>query len=221
MPQMKRHSQKTEYRLLKTSAAATRRSDGVPGPFISPHPAHNALDWFVNVYWHDYVSCYVYYDSPVFDAYGDIVGYHQANSIYLNPAADHAGEDLLHELGHAVARHFDLVGHRDNYFCNGWEKDQQRLIGAVRHGRHWSQYLNQFAAITNGFQTNAASELWAELFMLYYLYPGLAESELITDTINSLRIDPRFQQMEASLKQARSCWQLPGMPAFPRNYPVK
>ena len=219
MPQSRRLLISTEYRRSKFSGGSSRSGDNTVSPFASPHPADTELNWFVRVYWHDYVSCYVYQDSPVFDPYGEVIGHHEANAIYLNPAADHIGEDLLHEVGHAVARHFDLVGHRENYYCSNWEQDQQRLIGAVAHGRHWSRYLNEFAAATDDFHSNAASELWAELFMLVHLYPELPEAELIADTITELRADPLFQRLQDSLQRARNTWALPGSTAVPRGYP--
>lgn len=219
MPPFKTPSLNTGYRSSKSLAGSARPAGRSALSFSSPHPADAGLNWFVRVFWHDYVSCYVYYDSPVFDPYGDIVGHHQANAIYLNPGADHIGEDLLHEVGHAVARHFDLVGHRDNYYCSNWEQDQQRLIGAVTHGRHWSQYLNEFAAASGEFHTNAGSELWAELFMLYHLYPDLPEAELIDATICELQGNPDFQQLQSSLEELRLCWELPGSLGCPRGYP--
>ena len=201
-----------------TPGAADNVGPGVLS-FSSPHPADAELDWFVRVYWHDYVSCYVYQDSPVFDPYGEVVGHHEANAIYLNPGADHVGEDLLHELGHAVARHFNLVGHRDNYYCSDWEQDQQRLIGAVAHGRHWSQYLNQYANATEDFHSNAASELWAELFMLYHLYPDLPEAELIEEAMAELQSNPDFLQLTGCIERIRFCWDLPASLSCPRGYP--
>ena len=185
----------------------------------TPHPADDQLNWFVQVCWHPYASCYVYYDSPLFNEFGEIVGHHRANTIYLNPLADHPGEDLLHEVGHAVARHFDLVGHRDNHYCSHWEQGEQRLIGAVTHGRHWSRYLNGFAAAIDAFQSNAASELWAELYMLHHLYPDLPESNLINPALEKLRLDARYQRLEQAITELRFCWQLPGKSTSPRYYP--
>ncbi len=219
MPQSKGFSVKTEYRRSKSSAGLSSPAGNSALSFASPHPADIELSWFVRVFWHDYVSCYVYQDSPVFNPYGEVIGHHEANAVYLNPGADHIGEDLLHEVGHAVARHFDLVGHRDNYYCSNWEQDQQRLIGAVTHGRHWSRYLNEYAAATDDFHTNAGSELWAELFMLFHLYPELPEAELISETICELQLNPMFQRLQNSLQAVRDCWLLPAAASLPRGYP--
>ncbi len=220
MPPCKRQPAKTEYRRSSSIDPTGKASGRLDYSEFTVHPADQALNWFVQVRWHEFASCYVYYDSPLFNEYGEIIGEHQGNTIYLNPGADHVGEDLLHEIGHAVARHFNLIGVWENYYYRSWERVQQRLIGAVTHGRHWSRYLNEFAANTEDFSANAASELWAELFMLFYLYPGLPESELIASAIDDLRHNDDFQRLEQTLHTISSSWQLPGVASRPRSYPA-
>ena len=107
---------------------------------------------------------------------------------------------LLHEVGHAVGRHFDVVGHRENHYVGSWDRRARRLIGAVASGRHWSSHLNGIARAL-GHGGYAASEIWAELFMLFYLYPGLPETEIIEAEIDSLRGDPSFCRLEAGLSK--------------------
>ena len=168
----------------------------------TPHPAEDVLGWFVGVRWHDFASCYVWEDCAVFNALGDIIGHHRGNTIYLDRETTHDRRDLLHEIGHAVGRHFNRVGHRGNHYVSDWEVRARRLIGAVSNGRHWSGHLNAYAASVDDFGFNAASEIWAELFMLYYLYPDLPEAELIQPEIETLRSDDVFLRLDEDLIRA-------------------
>ncbi|MEM7208361.1 MAG: hypothetical protein AAF434_11100 [Pseudomonadota bacterium] len=167
-----------------------------------PHPASTDLEWIVDVRWHSYASCYVWYDSPSFDRFGDSAENYKANTIYVNRAAEYPQRDLLHEIGHVVGRYFNTVNHRENKFVGGsWENRSGRLIGAVSAGRHWSTYLNWYANNTKAFKFNCASELWAELFMLYYIEPTRPESKLIEDELGLLRKDIRFVRLETILRE--------------------
>jgi hypothetical protein len=165
----------------------------------SPHPADAELGWFAGVRWHDFASCYVWQDCAVYDALGDVIGHHRGNTIYIDRASRHERRDLVHEMGHAVGRHFNRVGHRHNHYTGEWDPRAKRLIGAVSNGRHWSGHLNGYAAGVENFDFNAASEVWAELFMLFYLYPGLPESGIIESEIDRLRRDPEFCRLETVL----------------------
>lgn len=167
----------------------------------SPHPVDAELGWFTGVHWHDFASCYVWEDSAVFDSLGEVIGHHRGNTIYIDRASEHDLRDLLHEIGHAVGRHFDLVGHRGNRYAGEWDLRAKRLIGAVSNGRHWSGHLNAYAASVENFAFNAASEIWAELFMLFYLYPGLPETDIIEAEIDKLRRDTSFCRLEAVLSK--------------------
>ena len=204
MEKMNRGWPRTEFRQSKPvnpsnspAPALHRRWHG------SRHPADADLHWFVNVRWHEYASCYVWIDCPIHGPFGDIVGYHKGNTIYLNRETRHQRQDLLHEAGHAVGRHYDLIGHRENHYSGSWERKTRRLIGAVSSGRHWSAYLNRYSASTPNFEFNAASEIWAELFMLYYLYPYLPEAQLIEAQIEKLRRDRSFGRLHSTLQQFR------------------
>ena len=165
----------------------------------SPHPADRNLGWFVGVYWHDFASCYVWEDCAVYNALGEVIGHHRGNCIYIDRTTVQGRRDLMHEIGHVVGRHFNLIGHRGNHYSGSWDKHARRLIGAVSSGRHWSGHLNAYAASDEQFAFNAASEIWAELFMLFYLYPGLAEAQIIASEIKALRREPQFARLEADL----------------------
>ncbi len=168
---------------------------------VAPHPVDADLSWFVGVRWHRYASCYVWSDCPIFNAFGDVVGRRRGNTIYLERETSHHRQDLLHEVGHAVGRHFDMVGHRENHYAGAWDRSAKRLIGAIASGRHWSAYLNWYAARTRDFGFSAASEIWAELFMLHYLYPWLPEAGLIEGEIVALRRERDFCRLESALEK--------------------
>ena len=78
------------------------------------------------------------------------------------------------------------MGHSDNGYRGSWEQDSKKLIAEVSGRRHWSEYLNLFALTQDGFVANAASEIWAELFMLWHLQPDCPEARLIDDSMDIL-----------------------------------
>ena len=165
----------------------------------TPHPADADLGWFTGVRWHDFASCYVWEDCAVYNALGEVIGHHHGNTIFIDRSTRQHRRDLVHEIGHAVGRHFNLVANRHNHYTGAWDLRAKRLIGAVANGRHWSGHLNEFAASVENFSFNAASEIWAELFMLFYLYPGLPETTIIESEIEALRREPSFRRLEAAM----------------------
>lgn len=124
------------------------------------------LTGIVSVQGYEYTSCYLWHDRPLYDSFGDTIKVLSGDTIYLNEKSLSLNGDLFHELGHVVARKFNLVGHSENSYQGTWENNNAKLIAQVAKQRHWSQYLNLFSLNHDDFKANAASELWAELFML-------------------------------------------------------
>lgn len=158
--------------------------------------AHSQLKTFVCIDSYEYSSCYLWQDSPVYDPFGEKIAYLKGDTIYLNQHSSSPLQDLFHEMGHAVGRKFDVVGHVENHFSGHWDQKAQRLVGSVKRRCHWSQYLNSFALLHDGFETNSQSELWAELFMLWYLYPLMDECVLIETEMRSLESLPQMQRIK-------------------------
>ena len=158
---------------------------------------------FVGVAACSFNSCYLWHDSARYDPFGEVIGAYRGNTVYLCRHSANPGEDLFHELGHAVARHFNVIGHRENGWRGHWDEHGRRLARAIRHRRHWSFWLGRFAQGQHGFESNAASETWAELFMLHYLYPGLDESRLADDEFARLRRLARFRRLQRALDELR------------------
>ena len=90
-----------------------------------------------------------------------------------------------------------MTGHTENNFNGIWDSDNQRLIAQVKQRTHWSSYLNLFALNQEDFIANAASELWAELFMLWHLHPELPEARLLDSTMVSLQPLPMFAGIQS------------------------
>lgn len=141
----------------------------------------------VDVQSYEYTSCYLWHDRPLYNHFGEQIRQLTGDTIYLYENSTSPATDLFHELGHMVGRRLDLVGHADNGYHGLWETSNTRLIAEVSGQNHWSEYLNEFAAAQDGFATNAASELWAELFMLWHLYPQSPEAHLLDPTMNKLQ----------------------------------
>ena len=78
-----------------------------------------------------------------------------------------------------------------------------RLIAQVTERNHWSSYLNLFAMNQEDFKTNAASELWAELFMLWHLQPDLPEAKLIDTTMSHVNKNPDCLSIAALASEVR------------------
>ena len=135
---------------------------------------------------HSWCSLYAWKSAPIYDSYGDISGNLKANTIYLCETTPCPEEDLLHELGHVVARKFNLIGTRDNGFLGRWEARQKRMVGSVQHFRHWSRFLNRIRLNHGGYTPELCSEIWAELFMCWHLYPQRRELTYIEDEMRAL-----------------------------------
>lgn len=144
------------------------------------------LSDFVKIDSYDYDPCYLWYDNPLYNEFGDKVVQLYGNTIYLNQKSNTPVRDLFHELGHAVNRYCNLVGNTENNYQGKWDTQNSKLIAQIASQRHWSSYLNLFSLQQENFKTNAASEVWAELFMIWHLYPETTEASLIDDTMQSL-----------------------------------
>lgn len=149
---------------------------------------------------HPWTSIYVWKTIPLYDQFGETVGRLEANTIYLNQYSSCPEEDLFHEIGHAVARKFDLISHRDNGFLGGWELRQFRLVGCVRHQRHWSKLLDRVRAGAPPYTPDLTSEIWAELFMCWFLYPACQEITFIEPEMVQLEPEPLMQSIDKLAK---------------------
>ena len=140
---------------------------------------HNVVD--VQIY--EYTSCYLWHDRPLYNHFGEQIKQLTGDTIYLYENSSSPATDLFHELGHMVGRRLNLIGHAENSYHGHWETNNTRLIAEVSGQNHWSEYLNEFASAQDGFAANSASELWAELFMLWHLYPHSPEARLLDSTM--------------------------------------
>ena len=168
---------------------------------VAQHVLGNAID--VETY--EYAPCYLWHDSPIYNEFGELVEVLKGDTIYLSKTSTNAIEDLFHELGHVIARRFDVVGHAENYFQGHWENQIKSHIGRVVHKRHWSAYLNLYSEMHSELQFNAASEIWAELFMMQFLYPENDETDLLSEEMTRLRSLEKYKELENRffvLKQA-------------------
>ncbi len=136
---------------------------------------------------YEFASCYLWHDRPLYNDFGEQIRVLQGDTIYLYEHSTSPATDLFHELGHLVGRNCNVIGHRENGYAGSWQQNNQKLIAQVTQQRHWSIYLNTFACAQSEFKANAASELWAELFMLWHLYPARAESRLIDNEMQKLQ----------------------------------
>ncbi len=155
--------------------------------------ARQHIDTWVGVDVHPYVPLYCWRDTPTFNAFGEQTGALKANTIYLCDSSPTPVEDLFHEIGHVVARRFDLLGHRHNGFIGAWEQRQKRLVGTIGSGRHWSHLLNQIRRSAPGYTPDLASEVWAELFMCWYLYPEIEETAFIKAEMGRIKEKPEME----------------------------
>lgn len=152
----------------------------------------SGLAGVVDVDVYDYAPCYLWYDRPIYDAFGDELCRLKGDTVYLHRNSTTPLRDLYHELGHVVGRKCDLVGHADNGYRGSWERRNRRLIAEVCGTRHWSSYLNLLAVAREDFRTHAASEIWAELFMLWHLHPDSPEAKLLDEWIRAVRDHPVY-----------------------------
>ena len=141
---------------------------------------------------YEYAPCYLWYDRPLYDDFGEAIRHLQGDTIYLYQQSETPLRDLFHELGHVVGRKCQLVGNAENGYRGSWDRDNGKLIAEVREQRHWSGYLNLFALSREDFHAHAASELWAELFMLWHLQPASDEAGLLEQPMQDLREDPVY-----------------------------
>ena len=149
--------------------------------------SNQVMGEIVQVDTYEYASCYLWHDSPLYDAFGEPIRHLKGNTIYLHQESDAPARDLFHELGHLVNRLCHLVGNAENGYQADWEQQNTRLIAEVSEQRHWSSYLNLFSLTQKDFSSNAASEVWAELFMLWHLYPASAEARLLDEPMQALK----------------------------------
>jgi len=161
------------------------------------------LDGIVGVQSYTYTSCYLWHDRPLYNDFGEQIEVLNGDTIYLNNKAASLSGDLFHELGHLISRKYQLTGNRENGYHGSWEQQNSRLIAQVSEQRHWSSYLNLFALNQEDFKANAASELWAELFMLWHLQPDLPEANLIDTTMSQLNRNADCQAVLALACEVR------------------
>ncbi len=136
---------------------------------------------------YEYAPCYLWYDSPLYNEFGEAVATLPGDTIYLQQDSATPVRDLFHELGHVVSRYCDLIGNAENGYRGTWEDSNRKLIAEVSAQRHWSEYLNLFSISHSNFGANAASEVWAELFMMWHLFPHCAEARLLDAAMDSLQ----------------------------------
>lgn len=149
--------------------------------------SNRVLAEIVQVDSYEYTPCYLWHDSPLYNAFGDEILHLKGNTIYLYRESDAPIRDLFHELGHVVNRLCHLVGNTENGYQAEWEQKNIKLIAEISEQRHWSSYLNLFSLTQKDFESNAASEVWAELFMLWHLYPDSAEARLLDEPMAALK----------------------------------
>lgn len=166
------------------------------------------LEGIVHFDVYEYAPCYLWYDRPLFDEFGEVIRHLRGDTIYLQRDSATPLRDLFHELGHVAGRRCDLVGHSDNGYRGSWEQDNRKLIAEISTRRHWSDYLNLFALSRDDFVANAASEIWAELFMLWHLRPHSPEARLIDAPMATLRQQPDIHaigELASDLGAAINC----------------
>ncbi|MBX2869002.1 MAG: hypothetical protein KTR18_10015 [Acidiferrobacterales bacterium] len=175
--------------------------------------ANEVLGDWVRVEQHSWKSLYAWQSGTLYDDYGDPIGEISANTVYLYELSLAPHEDLFHELGHAIAREFDFIGHRTNGFSGSWEKRQARLIAQIQHDRHWSESLKniwqskQHEGDTS--PSSLGSEIWAELFMYWYFYSERPEVSLIRSEMESISHTPQLTSIGLLYAKLGSLEQIP------------
>ena len=147
---------------------------------------HLQLGKIVGVKTYNYAPCYLWHDRPLYNEFGEQIEVLAGDTIYLHDQSSTPESDLFHELGHFVGRTLSVIGNSENGFNGSWEQKNTRLIAQVTQQLHWSAYLNLFSTNRADFKMNAASELWAELFMLWHLQPEMPEARLIDSAMKDL-----------------------------------
>ncbi|MEM7194988.1 MAG: hypothetical protein AAF402_08560 [Pseudomonadota bacterium] len=148
------------------------------------------LSEIVEVDIYEYASCYLWYDRPLYNSFGEEIRHLRGDTIYLYERSSTPDTDLFHELGHMIGRRKNLVGHAENGFQGSWERENGKLVAQISDRRHWSSYLNLFSLTHDNFRINAASEVWAEVFMLWHLQPALPEARLLDSAMAKLGREP-------------------------------
>ncbi len=148
---------------------------------------NTSLNGIVDVQSYEYAPCYLWHDRPLYNDFGEQIRQLKGDTIYLYEQSASPDSDLFHELGHMVGRKANMVGHGENGYHGRWEANNTKLIAEVTQQNHWSDYLNNFAARQEQFAATAASELWAELFMLWHLYPAQPEARLLDTAMEQLQ----------------------------------
>lgn len=161
------------------------------------------LSEIVEVKVYDYAPCYLWQSRPLYNEFGEQIELLNGNTIYLHNKSDSPARDLFHELGHLAGRKYQLIGNPENGYRGSWEQNNGRLIAQVSQSRHWSSYLNLFAMNQKDFKVNAASELWAELFMLWHLQPNMAEARLIDQSMDTIASYPEIQSISLLASETR------------------
>lgn len=167
------------------------------GPELSAWPldeivarGNACLDGLARIETYEFASCYLWYDRPLYNAFGDVIRQLQGDTIYLYRDSATPLRDLFHELGHVAGRLCRLIGNSENGYRGHWDSANAKLIAEIGAQRHWSDYLNRYSRAQQDFHANAASETWAELFMLWHLYPFSDEAALLDDTMAGLQDHP-------------------------------
>lgn len=152
---------------------------------------------------YDYAPCYLWHDRPLYNEFGEQIDLLKGNTIYLHHQSSTPINDLFHELGHFIGRKYKTVGNRENFYQGTWEEANARLIAQVSQQSHWSAYLNLFSLNQDNFKANAASELWAELFMLWHLQPETPEAGLIDAAMRTIEHTDDCLAISALTEEAR------------------
>lgn len=151
------------------------------------------LAGLVAVQTYEFASCYLWYERPLYNEFGEEIRRLQGDTIYLHQESATPLRDLFHELGHVIGRLCQCVGNAENGYRGYWDGANEKLIAEIGAQRHWSDYLNHFALNHPDFPANAASETWAELFMLWHLYPHSAEAGLLDESMAELQEQATYQ----------------------------
>ena len=162
------------------------------------------LAGIVAVTTYEYTSCYLWHDRPLYDEFGDKIKDLSGNTIYLYEKSAAPQYDLFHELGHLFARRHNLIGYPENGYQGRWENNNTQLIARVCQQNHWSSYLNLFSVQQQDFATKAASELWAELFMLHWLHSDYPEAQLLDAEMLSFERDMLYLAIKAMASEMNS-----------------
>ena len=85
----------------------------------------DTLAGLVAVETYEFASCYLWYDRPLYNDFGEEIRRLQGDTIYLQRDSDTPLRDLFHELGHVIGRHCRQVGNSENGYRGEWERRQR------------------------------------------------------------------------------------------------